>query len=94
MFRIHQRLSDWPECSLELHFSACGRMSVPAVKLLAQRCNNVTFAELVPRLRCQHCKARPRRSIYAPRSIGPFSAGRVLIGLSSWCRLHVPQLAR
>ena len=48
MFRIQQRLSDWPECSLELHRPACGRMSVPAVKLLAQRCNNVTFAELVP----------------------------------------------
>ena len=64
MFRLQQRLSDWPDCHLELRCEGCrGRVTVPSVKLLLGQLGDVTFDDLVPRLRCQHCRNKPA-SIY------------------------------
>ena len=59
-FRLDHRLSDWPECHLELRCTPCGgRSTAPAVKFLARQLGNPTFAALLARLRCHHCGAKP-----------------------------------
>ena len=60
MFRLQQRLSDWPDCHLELRCDGCrGRVTTPSIKLMLRQAGDMTFDDLLPRLRCQHCKARP-----------------------------------
>jgi hypothetical protein len=59
-FSVSHRLSDWPECVLELNCpKPAGRMVQYPVRLLAQRHGNLTFAELLPKLRCKCCGQRP-----------------------------------
>jgi hypothetical protein len=52
-FLMSHRLLDWPVCSLELH--CCKGTVLYPVRLLAEKCGNVTFAEVVGRLRCEKC---------------------------------------
>ena len=59
-FRITHKLSDWPECVLELRCpKPRGRMVQYPVKLLRQRYGDPSFAELVPKLRCKCCGQPP-----------------------------------
>jgi hypothetical protein len=58
----NHRLMDWPDCCLDLH-CACGYAVVYACKLLATNHGNRTFADIVPRLRCQRC-GNPPPAVY------------------------------
>jgi hypothetical protein len=60
-FRLQHHLSDWPGCLLELN--CCRGMTVMPVRLLMQQWGDVSFAELLPRLRCRKCK-RPPAPVY------------------------------
>ena len=51
-------LSEWPDCTVEIA-CRCGRSAKAPVRLLRERHGDPTFAELVPRLRCQGCGAPP-----------------------------------
>jgi hypothetical protein len=59
-FRPNHRLSDWPDCHLEMHCSGCnGRTVITPIKLLIAHHGNVQFADLLPKLRCSKCQNRP-----------------------------------
>jgi hypothetical protein len=60
-FLLAHRLSDWPECKLELH--CCRGATALPVRLLVQQRGDVSFGELLPRLRCKECK-RPPAPVY------------------------------
>src|SRR6476646_5011098 len=53
LFRKTHRLSDWPECVIELHCLDCrgGSVGYP-VRLLMERRGDMTFENLLRRLRC------------------------------------------
>lgn len=57
LFRKTHRLSDWPECVIELHCVHCrgGSVGYP-VRLLIKREGDMTFENL-RRLRCRRCQA-------------------------------------
>ena len=55
---MQQRLSDWPDCHIELRCSGCGGLPGGGVKLLRKRFGDPSFADLVPRLICKHCRAK------------------------------------
>jgi hypothetical protein len=57
-FRLDQRLLDWPECRLELH--CCKGTVLAPVRFLATQNGNVTFGEMLARLRCGRCRGKPR----------------------------------
>ena len=57
VFLFSHRLSDWPHCTLELRCMACrGRSTMPSIHLVMRRVGNPSFAELLPRLRCEQCR--------------------------------------
>ena len=56
-FRLAHHLSDWPECSLELH--CCRGQVVYPVRLLMTQHDDLTFAGLLNRLRCKKCRRKP-----------------------------------
>ncbi len=59
-FKYQNRLSDWPKCSLEVRCDRCnGRMVQYPVTLLIDRRGDITFAELMYRLRCKGCDGQP-----------------------------------
>jgi hypothetical protein len=60
LFRKTHRLSDWPECVIELHCLHChgGSVGYP-VRLLIKRKGDMTFESFLSRLRCKRC-GRPR----------------------------------
>jgi hypothetical protein len=60
LFRKQQRLSDWPECTVEMHCLHCrgGSVAYP-VRLLMQRQGDMTFENLLRRLRCKRCGGAP-----------------------------------
>jgi hypothetical protein len=60
-FRPQHRLSDWPECQLELH--CCRGMTLYPVRLMIEQRGDVSFGELLPRLRCKKCR-RPPAPVY------------------------------
>jgi hypothetical protein len=60
-FRLTQRLSEWPDCRLELN--CCRGAIVLPVRLLAQDRGDQTFAAIVARLRCSKC-GRPPAPVY------------------------------
>lgn len=59
-FLQSQLLSDWPDCFLEIGCARCEERSFTiAVKGLRRWYGNLTFAELVSRLRCKYCGRKP-----------------------------------
>jgi hypothetical protein len=59
-FRPEHRLSDWPDCSLELHCcNCCKGVTVYPVRLLAKQHGNRTFGQLLSQLRCKDCGGKP-----------------------------------
>ena len=79
-FRLTQKLSDWPECVIELQ--CCGGSIGYPVRLLIKRKGDMTFENLVERLHCKRCwqvyasarlsgrGAPPHSSIRAGRGLG------------------------
>jgi hypothetical protein len=65
LFRKTHRLSDWPECVIELHCLHClgGSVGYP-VRLLIQRQGDMTFENLLRRLRCKRCHAVKPAPVY------------------------------
>ena len=65
LFRKTQRLSDWPECVIELHCLHCrgGSVGYP-VRLLMARKGDMTFENLLRRLRCNRCHAVKPAPVY------------------------------
>jgi hypothetical protein len=60
-FRLAHHLSDWPDCSLELHCCQ-GTKNLP-LRLLATNHGDRSFAEILPPLRCKRCN-RPPAPVY------------------------------
>ena len=58
-FRRSHRLSDWPECSLELRCRCSPGTTLMPVKLLITQRGGLAFATILDRLRCSRCRARP-----------------------------------
>lgn len=59
-FLPDHRLSDWPECVLEIRCRICGGRSAScAVKGLIRWYGDRTFAEVLARLRCKYCRKKP-----------------------------------
>jgi hypothetical protein len=61
-FLSNHHLLDWPDCFLELH--CCKGKTVYPVRMLAERSGNLTFAELLARLRCEKCRSKMRGPVY------------------------------
>lgn len=58
-FSTHHRLSDWPECRLELHCpSGSGRCVDFPVRLLLQS-GDRPFGDVLAKLRCKCCGGKP-----------------------------------
>jgi hypothetical protein len=59
-FLRSQRLSDWPECFLEIACPLCEQRSFTiAVKGLLRWYGDRAFAEVLARLRCKFCRRKP-----------------------------------
>jgi hypothetical protein len=59
---MSHRLSDWPECVIELHCCA-GSVGYP-VRLLLKRSGDITFENLLKRLRCKRCRRFKPAPVY------------------------------
>lgn len=57
-FSVHHKLSDWPECRLDLRCPTSGRSVDLPVCMLLQRGDRL-FSEVIRRLRCQCCGRAP-----------------------------------
>jgi hypothetical protein len=44
---------------MEIHCGGCGARTFYPCKLLAKERGTMRVSDAIPRLRCQHCKARP-----------------------------------
>jgi hypothetical protein len=65
LFRKTHRLSDWPECVIELHCPHCRGVSVGyPVRMLIERHGDMTFENLLRRLRCKRCHRVKPAPIY------------------------------
>jgi hypothetical protein len=65
LFRKTHRLSDWPDCVIELHCLQCrgGSVGYP-VRLLMKRNGDMTFENLLRRLRCKRCRGANPAPVY------------------------------
>jgi hypothetical protein len=54
-FRLQHRLSDWPDCQLELR--CCKGITLYPVRLMIEQRGDVSFGELLPRLQEMRTKA-------------------------------------
>src|SRR3982751_3100920 len=59
-FSIHHRLSDWPDCRIEVTCRPCGgrQVDIP-VRLLLRDGPDRPFASIVAGLRCKACGGKP-----------------------------------
>ena len=57
-FSVHHHLTDWIGCTLEIR-CGCGRASMPSILMLLERWADRPFADLMLRLRCEACGAKP-----------------------------------
>ena len=65
LFRKQHRLSDWPSCVVELYCPRCRGGSVGSpVRLLIERHGDMTFENLLRRLRCKRCRAVKPAPVY------------------------------
>ena len=60
-FLAAHRLSDWPNCRLELH--CCKGVTVSPVRVIASNSGDRSFAEVLTRLRCSRC-GKPPAPVY------------------------------
>lgn len=52
-------LSNWPDCSLELHCPCSPRVTMLPVRMLHTRYGDRTFSVILDWLRCSSCGGRP-----------------------------------
>jgi hypothetical protein len=64
LFRKTHKLSDWPQCMIEEHCPHCGGSVVYQVSLLIKRKGDMTFDNLLRRLRCKRCQAVKPAPVY------------------------------
>lgn len=57
-FRTAHRLSDWPDCVLEIRCPCSERMIMLPVRMLLQR-GDRTFSAVLRALRCSRCRGGP-----------------------------------
>ncbi len=57
-FCLDHRLSDWPECRLEVRCPCSPRVALLPVRLLLER-GDRSFGAALAGLRCSACKGRP-----------------------------------
>jgi hypothetical protein len=58
LFRKTHKLSDWPQCVIEVHCQHCrGGSVLYPVRLLIKRKGDMTFENLLRPLRCKRCQA-------------------------------------
>ncbi len=58
-FSTTQRLSDWPECRIEVRCTCSPRVVVLPVKYLIERSGDRTFTALTRAVRCKACGGKP-----------------------------------
>ena len=58
-FHPDQRLSDWPHCCVEINCACTGRCSIPPIRMIMKNYGDLTFRELLAKLRCEKCGQRP-----------------------------------
>lgn len=58
-FRLTHRLSEWPECSLELRCPCSPGMTMLPVRMLIVQRGDRPFSAILDRLRCLSCRGRP-----------------------------------
>lgn len=59
-FHTSHLLSDWPNCFLEAHCFRCmRRRSVSSIRSLMREHGNVSFTELLSRLKCRFFLGKP-----------------------------------
>lgn len=58
-FRLDHRLSDWPDCCLEVRCPCSPRVTIIPVRLLTERHGDRLFQGVLTRLQCSACKGRP-----------------------------------
>jgi hypothetical protein len=56
-FSPQHRLSDWPDCFLEVH--CCKGVVISPIPLLIKRSGDGPFADILRRLRCSACHRKP-----------------------------------
>jgi hypothetical protein len=61
-FRRTHKLSDWPECVIELQ--CCGGSVGYPVRLLMRRNGDMTFENVLKRLRCKRCHRSNPAPVY------------------------------
>lgn len=59
LFRLDDRLSDWPDCWLEVRCPCSPRVTVSPVKLLATQHGDRTFRAVLAALQCSKCRGKP-----------------------------------
>lgn len=57
-FSKHQRLSDWPECWIEI-YCPCGRSTAMLAKMMRERYGDLPFTGVIRQLRCERCRRAP-----------------------------------
>lgn len=57
-FNPAQRLSDWPDCVLELRCPCSPRVVMQPVRMLLER-GDWTFSAVLTALRCSKCRGKP-----------------------------------
>ena len=58
-FSAEHRLSDWPECWLELHCPCSPGTKLYPIRLLLQRHGDRRFGAVLIQLRCGACQGKP-----------------------------------
>lgn len=54
-FKANDRLSDWPDCTVEAGCPRCGKRTVVPVSLLRQRLGDRLVIAVAQRMRCDQC---------------------------------------
>ena len=59
-FQVTQKLSDWPDCRIEMTCVPCaGRVVATPVRLLLEQRGDEQFGPVLAALRCKQCGAKP-----------------------------------
>jgi hypothetical protein len=71
-FRHAHRLSDWPDCRLEV--VCCRGSTVLPIRMLIKHHGDLSFQDVIRRLRCTRCRGWPNR-IYLCAGHRDFTGG-------------------
>jgi len=95
-FRLDHRLSDWPDCHLELRCQPCrDRSTVPPCQRSSCSCPGSAIRHLrscCPNAAASNAALSPPRSIWSPVTIGPSAMAARPTGPLSWSPCLVSEL--